>query len=31
VNKAINAMRRDGSLRRLEARWLGKTGAPILK
>lgn len=31
VNKAINAMRRDGSLRRLEARWLGRTGAPILK
>lgn len=31
VNKAINAMRRDGTLKRLEVRWLGKTGAPILK
>jgi polar amino acid transport system substrate-binding protein len=31
VNKAIRAMRNDGTLRRLEVRWLGKTGAPILK
>ena len=31
VNKAIRAMRRDGTLRRLDARWLGKAGAPILK
>jgi polar amino acid transport system substrate-binding protein len=31
VNKAIRAMRRDGTLRRLDVRWLGKTGAPILK
>ena len=31
VNRAINAMRRDGTLRKLEVRWLGKTGAPILK
>ena len=31
VNRAINAMRRDGTLRRLEVRWLGKTGAPVLK
>lgn len=31
VNKAINAMRRDGTLKKLEVRWLGKTGAPILK
>ena len=31
VNRAINAMRRDGTLKRLEVRWLGKTGAPILK
>jgi len=31
VNKAINALRTDGTLRRLDVRWLGKTGAPILK
>jgi polar amino acid transport system substrate-binding protein len=31
VNRAINAMRADGTLRKLEVRWLGKTGAPILK
>ena len=31
VNKAIKAMRADGTLRRLDVRWLGKTGAPILK
>lgn len=31
VNKAINQMRADGSLKRLEVRWLGQTGAPILK
>jgi polar amino acid transport system substrate-binding protein len=31
VNKAINAMRADGTLRRLEVRWLGQTGAPVLK
>ena len=31
VNRAIRAMRGDGTLRRLEVRWLGKTGAPILK
>ncbi len=31
VNKAINQMRADGTLKRLEARWLGQTGAPILK
>jgi polar amino acid transport system substrate-binding protein len=31
INKAINGMRADGTLRRLEARWLGRTGAPILK
>jgi len=31
VNKAIRAMRRDGTLKRLDVRWLGKTGAPILK
>jgi polar amino acid transport system substrate-binding protein len=31
VNRAINAMRADGSLRRLEVRWLGQQGAPILK
>ena len=31
VNKAIRAMRNDGTLRRLDVRWLGKTGAPILK
>jgi len=31
VNKAINAMRADGTLKRLEVRWLGQKGAPILK
>lgn len=31
VNRAIRAMRNDGTLRRLDVRWLGKTGAPILK
>ncbi len=31
VNKALAKMRADGSLKRLEARWLGQTGAPILK
>jgi len=31
VNKALRALRRDGTLRKLDARWLGKTGAPILK
>jgi polar amino acid transport system substrate-binding protein len=31
VNRAINAMRADGTLRKLEVRWLGRTGAPILK
>lgn len=31
VNKAIRAMRTAGTLKRLEVRWLGKTGAPILK
>jgi polar amino acid transport system substrate-binding protein len=31
VNRAIDAMRRDGTLRKLEVRWLGQTGAPILK
>jgi polar amino acid transport system substrate-binding protein len=31
VNRAIEAMRRDGTLRKLEVRWLGQTGAPILK
>jgi len=31
VNKAIRALRNDGTLRRLDVRWLGKTGAPILK
>lgn len=31
VNKALAQMRNDGSLRRLEVRWLGQTGAPILK
>jgi len=31
VNKAIRAMRRDGTLRKLDVRWLGKTGAPVLK
>ena len=31
VNKAINQMRADGTLKKLETRWLGQTGAPILK
>jgi polar amino acid transport system substrate-binding protein len=31
VNKAIDAMRADGTLKKLEVRWLGQTGAPILK
>ena len=31
VNKAITALRADGTLKRLDVRWLGKTGAPILK
>jgi polar amino acid transport system substrate-binding protein len=31
VNKAIKAMRTDGTLKRLEVRWLGQKGAPILK
>jgi polar amino acid transport system substrate-binding protein len=31
VNRAVRAMRGDGTLRRLDVRWLGKTGAPILK
>jgi polar amino acid transport system substrate-binding protein len=31
VNKALAQMRKDGSLKRLEVRWLGQTGAPILK
>jgi polar amino acid transport system substrate-binding protein len=31
VNKAINQMRADGTLKRLEVRWLGQKGAPILK
>jgi len=31
VNKALRALRRDGTLRKLDARWLGKTGAPVLK
>ena len=31
INKAINAMRNDGTLKRLEVRWLGQKGAPILK
>lgn len=31
VNKAIKQMRVDGTLKRLEVRWLGQTGAPILK
>jgi polar amino acid transport system substrate-binding protein len=31
VDKAIRQMRQDGSLKRLEVRWLGQTGAPILK
>ena len=31
VNKAIAQMRNDGTLRKLEVRWLGQKGAPILK
>jgi polar amino acid transport system substrate-binding protein len=31
INRALNAMRADGTLRKLEVRWLGRTGAPILK
>ena len=31
VNRAINAMRADGTLKKLEVRWLGQKGAPILK
>jgi polar amino acid transport system substrate-binding protein len=31
VNKAVNQMRADGTLKRLEVRWLGQKGAPILK
>jgi polar amino acid transport system substrate-binding protein len=31
VNKAIEQMRAQGVLRSLEVRWLGQTGAPILK
>ncbi len=31
VNKALNAMRADGTLKKLEVRWLGQKGAPILK
>jgi polar amino acid transport system substrate-binding protein len=31
VNKAIEQMRAQGVLRNLEVRWLGQTGAPILK
>ena len=31
VDKAINAMRADGTLKKLEVRWLGQKGAPILK
>jgi polar amino acid transport system substrate-binding protein len=31
VNKALKQMRSDGSLKRLETRWLGQTGAPVLK
>jgi polar amino acid transport system substrate-binding protein len=31
VNKAINQMRADGTLKKLEVRWLGQQGAPILK
>jgi polar amino acid transport system substrate-binding protein len=31
VNRALRAMRRDGTLKRLDVRWLGRTGAPILK
>jgi polar amino acid transport system substrate-binding protein len=31
VNRAIAAIKKDGTLKRLETRWLGRTGAPILK
>lgn len=31
ANKAIRQMRNDGTLKRLEVRWLGQKGAPILK
>ena len=31
VNRALRAMRRDGTLKRFDVRWLGRTGAPILK
>lgn len=31
ANKAIRQMRADGTLKRLEVRWLGQKGAPILK
>jgi polar amino acid transport system substrate-binding protein len=31
VNRAIRAIKNDGTLKRLEVRWLGRTGAPILK
>lgn len=31
INKAINALRADGTLKKLEVRWLGQKGAPILK
>jgi polar amino acid transport system substrate-binding protein len=31
VNKALNAMRAAGMLKKLEVRWLGQKGAPILK
>ena len=32
VNKAINSLRADGTLKRLQQLWLAKaTGAPILK
>lgn len=31
VNKALKQMRADGTLKKLEVRWLGQTGAPILK
>lgn len=31
VNKALAQARRDGALKRLEVRWLGQTGAPILR
>jgi polar amino acid transport system substrate-binding protein len=31
VNRAIEQMRSQGVLRNLEVRWLGQTGAPILK